>query len=435
MRSMLTRPQLSFMAARISVVVTRPVILILLARLSDTQDAATFGKMLVATGIGMIVSAFDSGKHYYSAKAGPRAAGVDFVFHPYVARLLVPLVLGILVTTCLAVGWGGDPWTITATAVFLVTERIIDERQRYLLVSDRVQSWSVLQLWRGTIQLSCILLIAAFDSLWHSLTPAWFLMALCAGNVLVAHPSRTMNMSAMLAGRPVVAARLAIRSTRQLVTLWAGWASGLLASLIGFADRLIIAAWDDPATAGLLVATSALAIGPVIVSISYFTPRRGAIVRGEISVREISSGSFLLPWIGGLTIAFVAALTAISALPFEARPSIASIVTLAVVSGLSTIGGVLREIRFFGANSRHSAIIDFASILLLAIALVALHSIAAPVWMGLLAAAVIHAMRIIGFAHEPRQPSKLVAGEIARQRLTDGSSRVRNRRRPEHGKA
>jgi hypothetical protein len=431
---MLTRPQLSFMAARVSVVVTRPLILILLARLSDTQAAATFGKMLVATGIGMIVSAFDSGKLYYSVIVGPSTAGVDFVFHPYVARLLIPLVLGILVTACLAVGWSGDPWTVTATALFLVTERIMDERQRYLLVSDRIQSWSVLQLWRGTIQFACILLIAAFDSLGHSPTPAWFLMALCAGNLLVAHPRTTMHMSAKLAGRPNVAAKLAIRSTRQLVPLWTSWASGLLASLIGVADRLIIAAWDDPATAGLLIATSALAIGPVIVSILFFTPRRGAIVRGEISTSELVSGSFLWPWMGSLTIAFATALTAISALPLEARPSIAVMLTLAVVTGLSIISGVLREIRFFGANSRHSAIIDFASILLLAIALIALHSVAAPVWMGLMAAAVIHAMRIIGFSYEPHQPSKSAASETASQRLMGGSSRARDRRRPEHGK-
>jgi hypothetical protein len=432
---MLTRPQLSFLGARISVVVTRPVILILLARLSDTQDAAMFGKMLVAAGIGMIISAFDSGKNYYSAKVSLRTASVDSVFHPYVARLLLPLVLGILATACLAVGWGGDTWTVAATAVFLITERIIDERQRYLLVSDRVRSWSVLQLSRGAIQLSCIVLMTAFDSLWRTLTPAWFLAALCAGNVLMSCPRRTMKLSAMLAGRPVVATKLAIRSTRQLVTLWTAWASGLLASMIGFADRLIIAAWDDPATAGLLVATSALAIGPVIVSISFFTPRRGAIIRGEISARELVSGSFLWPWIGGLTIAFVAALTSISALPPGARPSVTAVVTLAVVNGLSTIGGVLREIRFFGANSKHSAIIDFASTLFLAIALITLHSIAASVWMGLLAAAVIHAMRVVGFAHEPRQPSEIVTSETARQRLMSGSSRARNPRRPEHGKA
>lgn len=96
---------------------------------------------------------------------------------------------------------------------------------------------------------------------------------------------------------------------------------------------------------------------------------------------------------------------------------------------------VLRTSRLIGAIRQQSALTDFASVLLPAIALIALYSIAAPVWIGLLATAMIHAMRIIEFAHSPHQPSDNGACETARRRLVSGSIHARNRGRPSHGRA
>jgi hypothetical protein len=167
---------------------------------------------------------------------------------------------------------------------------------------------------------------------------------------------------------------------------------------LGFADRVIIAAWDDPTTAGLLVATTSLSIGPIMVSVLFFTPRRGAIVRRELSAGSLRSRSFLAPWIGGLTVAAGATLVGIGLLAPEARPTPMAIITLTAVSGIGTVNGILREIRYFGADSRYTVIVDAISTGLLLIALVILYQLGAPVWAGFLAAAVLHGLRCLGLA-------------------------------------
>ena len=80
-------PRPRFLAARLALVVVRPALLIVIANVVGGDEAGRFGRLLVAAGVGMVISAFDSGKAFYRATAGASGRRRLREFNAYTGRL------------------------------------------------------------------------------------------------------------------------------------------------------------------------------------------------------------------------------------------------------------------------------------------------------------------------------------------------------------
>lgn len=394
-------PRPTFLAARLGLVVVRPAILIIIANVVGGDEAGQFGKLMVAAGVGMVVSAFDSGKLFYSAITGASKRRQLTEFNSYVARLLFPLLVGLLAAVMLGLSWGATSFSALAMCFYVVSERVLDERQRFLLVAERVDAWGTLQLRRGLLQITSVALAAGALRCAPTETPTWSMLALAVSNIASIHPCKAFRK----VSRRTVRMRLAdsmLASGTQVVANWPAWASGLLAAILGLTDKLIIAAWGDDRAVGDLVAANALSVCALFVSIFFFTPRRGAIVRCELPLHSLLSRGFLVPLAAGIVVSVGAAVTSVYALPPDSRPTPMSIAALAVLAVVSASGGVVREICFYRSSSGYLAITDALCLVALMASTFIAKQAGLPMWFAICSGAVVHGLRCAAMTFESK---------------------------------
>lgn len=398
-------PRPRFLAARLALVVVRPTLLLVIANIVGDDEAGRFGRLLVAAGVGMVISAFDSGKAFYRATFGASDRRRLREFNAYAGRLAIPLLAGLATTAALGVCWGATGLSVLATCVYVVTERVLDERQRYLLVSERIDDWSALQLRRGLLQVGCVALAAGLLRGAPAGAPTWCMLALAASNGASIRPRGTVRK----VSRRTTKIRIMnwmVAGGRQVAADWATWVSGLLAAILGLTDKLIIATWGNDLAAGHLVAANALSVCAVSVSIFFFTAHRGAIVRCELPIRSLMGRSYLVPLAAGMLISVAAAVAAVQALPPNSRPSPTVIAALAALAAMSVTGGVIREIRFYRSSCGHTVITDALCLVALVASTVFAMRAGLSMWIAILIGACVHGLRCAAMALEPREFSR-----------------------------
>jgi hypothetical protein len=397
-------PRPKFLAARLALVVVRPALLIVIANVVGGDEAGRFGRLLVAAGVGMVISAFDSGKAFYRATAGASGRRRLGEFNAYAGRLAIPLLAGLATTAALGFTWEATGWSVLATCTYVVTERVLDERQRYLLVAERIDDWSALQLKRGLLQVACVAMAAGSLRSAPAWAPTWCMLALAASNAA----SLRLRSAIRRVSRWTTEVRLidwVVTGGRQLTAHWTEWASGLLAAILGLTDKLIIAAWGDDQAAGQLVAANALSVCAVFVSTFFFTARRGAVVRCELPVRSLMGRGFLVPLAAGMLISVIAAVAAVHALPHDSRPTSMTIVALASLAAVSVSGGIVREICFYRSlGGYYMAIIDAVCLVALVASTFIAKHIGLPLWFAICSGAVVHGLRGVAIAATSTRP-------------------------------
>ena len=352
-----THHRIRFLAARGSLVVARPLAIVLASRFVGTEVANDFARLVVAVGFGLVASAFDSGRLYYEtalADEGSRAIR----FHDYAGRVALTGAVGALVSAAIAAGGELDPWLAAAAAGYFLTERAVDERQRYLLVDRRIDEWSAMQLARGAMQVAFTGIALLLATRTDGLAAPWLALPLAAANLLALPMLPAAARAARLARAGSVTVRIAKRSAAQVAGNWTLWAAGLLGATLGYGDRLAIALWDTPGTASMVVAASCLSLQSVAVSTFFFTPRRNAIVRKEVPASAFGTRAYLLPALGGLGAAVALAAASLAGFAGEARGSTADVAVLACSAAAATLGGMLREVAYYRSPGSTLARID-----------------------------------------------------------------------------
>lgn len=387
-----THHRLRFLAARGSLVVARPLAIMLASRFVGTDEANDFARLVVAVGFGLVASAFDSGRLYYEAALdgeGSRAIR----FHDYAGRVALTGAVGAAVAAAIAAGRTLDPWLAAAAAGYFLTERAIDERQRYLLVDRRIDEWSSMQLARGAMQVAftgIALLVAARVG---GIAAPWLALPLAAANLLTLPMIPATARVVRLARAAPVAARIARRSAAQVAGNWTLWAAGLLGATLGYGDRLAIALWDAPGTASMVVAASCLSLQSVAVSTFFFTPRRNAIVRKEVPASVFATRAYLLPALAGLAAAVALAAASLAGFAAEARGGIADVAALACSAAAGTLGGMLREVAYYRSPGSALARIDGIAVAAAAAGVLGAWAAGAPLAVAFAALLAVQAIR------------------------------------------
>lgn len=381
-----------FLAARASLVVARPLAIILASRFVGTDAANDFARLVVAVGFGLVASAFDSGRLYYEAAladTGSRAIR----FHDYAGRVALTGVVGALVSAAIAAGGALDPWLAAAAAGYFLTERAIDERQRYLLVDRRVDEWSSMQLARGAMQVAFTgaALFAAAGL--GGIAAPWLALPLAAANLLTLPMLPAAARAVRLARSGSVTVRIARRSAAQVAGNWTLWAAGLLGATLGYGDRLAIALWGTPGTASMVVAASCLSLQSVVVSTFFFTPRRNAIVRKDVPPSVFATRAYLLPALGGLAAAVALAAASLAGFAGEARAGVADVAVLACTAAATTLGGMLREVAYYRSPGATLARIDGIAVVAAATGVLAAWATGAPLAVAFAALLAVQAVR------------------------------------------
>ena len=399
-----THHRLRFLAARGSLVLARPLAIMLASRFVGADVANDFARLVVAVGFGLVASAFDSGRLYYEsalADGGSRAVR----FHDYVGRVALTAAVGALVSAAIAAGAAPDPWLAAAAAGYFLTERAIDERQRYLLVDGRVDEWSSMQLARGAMQVAFTGAALLAASRLGGIAAPWLAVPLAAANVLTLPMLPAAARAARLARAHPVAARIARRSAAQVAGNWTLWAAGLLGATLGYGDRLAIALWDGPGTASMVVAASCLSLQSVAVSTFFFTPRRGAIVRREVAPSAFASRAYLLPAAGGLAAAAALAAASLAGFAADARGSLADVAVLACTAAATTLGGMLREVAYYRSSGAALARIDGIAMAVAAASVLGAWWLGAPLAVAFAALLAVQAVRSAALVRACGQPA------------------------------
>lgn len=384
--------RLRFLAARGAIVVARPLALVIAARLLGNEAANEFAQAIVAVGFGLIASAFDSGRLYYEATI--REGGVRGVaFHRYLGRLAVSGAAGAAVAGVLLWRSGSDATTIAAALAYFATERATDERQRYLLIDARAREWSVMQLWRGGLQVALTAAILAVMASSGRGSVAWLLAGLSAANLLALPSARGLRMAARSARSLGTAARLSTLGASTIRRNWTLWASGLMAATLGFGDRLMVSLWDGPDTASLVVLCSCMNLQSVVVSTLFFTPRRAAIVRRDVPMSAFATRAYLAPAALGLGAAVAFAAASLAAFSGDSRASVAAIAAAGAASVATTLAGMAREVVHYRAPGGSLAVIDGGVLGMASIATLAAWAAGLPVHVGFVVLAAAQSAR------------------------------------------
>ncbi len=389
--------RIRFLAARGAIVVSRPLALVIAARLLGKDAANEFAQAIVAVGFGLIASAFDSGRLFYEAALdaeGTRAVA----FHRYLGRLAISGAVGAAVSCALLWRGGSDLGVIAAAAAYFATERTVDERQRYLLVDARTREWSVMQLWRGALQVGITAAILGTIAWSGRGSVSWLLLGLAAANLAAIPAIRGMRVALRTAGSARMVAHLSSRGASSIGLHWALWASGLMAATIGYGDRLMIALWDGADTASLVVTCSCLSLQSVVVSTFFFTPRRAAIVRREVPMSAFASHAYLVPAAAGLGAGAAFAAASLAAFGADARAPASAIAAAGAASVAATLAGMVREVAYYRSAGRPLAAIDGGALAAAAGAAFGVWASGMPVSVGFMCLATIQAMRAAALA-------------------------------------
>lgn len=364
----------------------------LASRFVDIDVANDLARLVVAVGFGLVASAFDSGRLYYEAAladTGSRAIR----FHDYAGRVALTGAVGAIVSAAIAAGGALDPWLAAAAAGCFLTERAIDERQRYLLVDRRIDEWSSMQLARGAMQVAFTGAALVAAARLGSIAAPWLALPLAAANLLTLPMIPAAARAARLARAGSVTARIARRSAAQIAGNWALWAAGLLGATLGYGDRLAIALWDTPGTASMVVAASCLSLHSVAVSTFFFTPRRNAIVRKDVPPSAFATRAYLLPALGGLAAGVALAAASLAGFADEARASVADVAVLACTAAATTLGGMLREVAYYRSPGATLVRIDSIAVAAAATGVLAAWATGAPLAVPFAALLAVQAVR------------------------------------------
>lgn len=393
--------RLQFLAARGALVIARPATLVIASRLLGKDAANEFAQAIVAVGFGLIASAFDSGRLYYEAALdaeGTRAVA----FHRYLGRAWIAGAVGAIATGAILWKSGSAPAVIAAATAYFATERITDERQRYLLVDRRTREWSRMQLWRGALQVALAAATLAALGWAGGGSVSWLLLALAAANIATMPALRALRFGTRAARSPGAIARLSARGARTIGTNWALWASGLMAATIGYGDRLAVALWDGPDTASLVVTCSCLSLQSVVVATFFFTPRRAAIVRREVPMSAFASRAYILPAAAGLAAGAAFATASLAGFAADARAPLAAIGAAAAASVATTFAGIVREVCFYRASGSRLAVVDGCALAAAAAASFGAWAAGLPVSVAFLSLAAVQAARAAALAAAAR---------------------------------
>lgn len=389
--------RLQFLAARGALVVARPATLVIASRLLGMDAANEFAQALVAVGFGLIASAFDSGRLYYEAAldaVGPRGVA----FHRYLGRAWIAGTVGAAATATILWNSGATAPSMAAAIAYFATERITDERQRYLLVDRRTAEWSRMQLRRGALQVASAAATLAAMGWAGGGSIAWLLVALAAANAVTMPALRGLRLGARAARSPAALVRLSTQGARTIGTNWALWASGLMAATIGYGDRLMISLWDGPDTASLVVTCSCLGLQSVVVATFFFTPRRAAIVRSEVPMSAFASRAYLLPASAGLAAGAAFAAASLAGFVADARAPLMAIAAAAAASVATTLAGIVREVCYYRSSGARLAGIDGCALAAACAGAIAAWWAGLPVSVGFAWLAAVQAVRAAALA-------------------------------------
>ena len=333
--------------AQACVAFIRPLLLLALVRMFGVELANQVGTLFVAVGVGTMLSGFDSGQLFYQ-RAFKNANGL--VYFDYVGRVVIMSTLGlccvIVMLCCLRIPLG----SAAATVAYFITERYIDERQRYYLVARELDSWRALQIQRGLYQFAVLFVLFIFMTTVQgtaTATTGMVFLPLALGNVLVAKVVYIFQTSGKLFRRPLLVVWILSRSFQQLRQWLILWPTVLVASFYGYLDRVTVVLEGGEKLAAILLLLGSFGLISIVVNAGWFSMRRRDIVDQLLDNGALLTRGFLCSFIGGTLASAVVAGLSFAALPEGTRPSILIVALCFAIQSMQLLGGILREILFY----------------------------------------------------------------------------------------
>lgn len=390
-----TQTRFLFALARALILVARPLLLFAALYWGGSVIADALARAFVAIGFGLILSAVDSGRLYYTELRDGEGSAREKTHVRYLARLVMPS-MAAAVAVALALLWYQLPLLATLSASFLfLTERIVDERQRFLLVKADHRRWAVLQLRRAILQLGAItcLMLATHSPETMGLEPMLLSLAIC--NIVSLLWLRGSSRIGWLFVMSDMVRKQLFAGIWEVTSMWHWWVAGLSSALQGYIDRLLIAGWHDTSSAGYMIATICLSVPAMIVSTVYFTPRRHAIVAGDIGYQALGQRDFLLCIGMGAVISGIGCGIVMLLLPSDEMPSITALLALSAFQIISAAMIFVREVAQYHARPAHLAACDFGFLVLSVLACITAFFAHASLAVAVSAVALTQGIRLV----------------------------------------
>jgi len=308
------------------------------------KDAGLFSLFFLSVSIGLAVSSFDSGKIFYEQSLIFERTDLSIAWEKYICRLIILSIVGSGFVFAYVFCLSKEILLSLLCGLYLISEKVFDENQRLLLVQESFEKWGSLQINKSLIQILSII-PAAFISI----IPLWFYFIPLIFSNLVCEKNSYFLKTILNNIKKVKLIDLCnqIKYISLNVNIWT---VNLSTSILSISDKVILTFGTISNTPGILFVSSGFALYNTSLSMFFFTPKRGKIIRQKIKRSHFICKEFAFLNFISYFCALFAALVLSFLLPLIYRPLFQEIFMLSIIVCVSGLNGIFRECAFYGPS-------------------------------------------------------------------------------------
>jgi hypothetical protein len=274
-----------YTVGRVSAVASRPLVLYLANNFMGDVNAKLIAITLLASSLGLVVSAADSHRGYY-ARYFSVGKSSSLALYKYLLSLLLTAAAGLLSVFAITVYFSGDLAIGLMAVLLFLGDKLADEVQRFRLFEREFDRWGRSMLTRTALQVGVLVLVVLVTKLNGASVAAHVVVfCLAAAGLAVFCP----QVPGVIWSRRPSAETTWWIIHRALKYLWRSrrlWALMVLSAGVGYLDRGITLFLDRDKIALFMLVVMAFSTVQMSVDFYYISRRRRDFLEKRVLIWE-----------------------------------------------------------------------------------------------------------------------------------------------------
>ena len=287
----------AYTAGRVAGVLSRPLCLYLANNFLGAPTAQAIAVVLLATSLGLVVSAADPHRHFYANYFSARQVNAIPLYVYLAAVFLASAVGALIVFGVTAFFTRALGLAVLATLLYLM-DKLADEIQRFRLFEREFDKWGNAHLVRAILQTGSVGVAALLGG--SELSAAPLVAALALAQAVTFVPQIPI---VLWSRRPSLkqARRLAVRGAVRLWSQRALWLLLVLGAAVGYLDRGFSMMLDPGHLPLFMLVVMAFSVVQMSVDFFYVSRHRREFLEHRVHLGQaLSSNNFLKCLVGGV---------------------------------------------------------------------------------------------------------------------------------------
>lgn len=285
----------AYTAGRIAGVVTRPLFLYAANNFLSESTAQAIAIALLASSLGLVVSAADPHRNYYASHFSARQDNA-MPLYVYLGAVFVAATVGALVAFGVTAWFTGAHGLAALTALLFCTDKLADEIQRFRLFERAFDKWGKTNLMRATLQIGSVGIAVLLSG--REISAALIVAALAIAQAITFVPQIPTALWSRCPSSKH-AWRLTARGAGRLWSQRKLWLLLILGAVVGYLDRGLSMLLDPAQLPLFMLVVMAFSVVQMSVDFFYISRHRRDFLEHRIHLgHAICSHNFLkcLAW-------------------------------------------------------------------------------------------------------------------------------------------